>query len=40
MKPRNLPIYITESEMVKEINAYKVWDCGMIKYVWYKNKKE
>ena len=36
----NLPLTMTESEMVKEINAYKVWDCGMIKYVWYKNKKE
>ena len=26
----------SESEMVKHINAHKIWDCGLIKYIWKK----
>lgn len=29
---------LTESEMVKKINAKKIWDCGLIKYVWRKKE--
>lgn len=27
---------MTESEMAKKINAYKIWDCGLLKFVWKK----
>ena len=29
---------LTESEMVKKINAKKIWDCGLIKYIWRKKE--
>jgi hypothetical protein len=28
---------LTESEMTKKINVQKIWDCGLIKYIWRKN---
>ena len=31
-----LPLSMTESEMTKRLGYYKIWDCGLIKYV-YKN---
>ena len=33
-----LPLSMTESEMVKELGYDRIWDCGLIKYVWYNNK--
>ena len=29
-----LDINMTESEMTKAIGFYKIWDCGLIKYIW------
>jgi hypothetical protein len=26
---------MTETEMVKELGYDRIWDCGLIKYVWY-----
>ena len=28
---------MTESEMVKKLKYYKIWDCGLIRYVWKAN---
>lgn len=28
------PLTMTESEMTKELGYYKIWDCGLLKYVW------
>jgi hypothetical protein len=25
---------MTESEMAKSIKAHKIWDCGLLRYVW------
>ena len=36
-KKYGLPLTMTESEMTKKLGYYKIWDCGLIKYVW-KNK--
>lgn len=30
----NLPIEMTENEMTETLGFYKVWDCGLIKYIW------
>lgn len=35
-KKYGLPMTLTESEMAKAIGANKIWDCGLIKYVWKK----
>lgn len=35
-KKYGLPITMTETEMVKELGYDRVWDCGLIKYVWKK----
>jgi len=35
-KKYKLPLYMTESEMCNEIGADRVWDCGLLKYVWRK----
>ena len=32
----NLPLSMTETEMCDEIGVYKIWDCGLLKYVWKK----
>ena len=29
-----LPLTMTETEMVKELGYDRIWDCGLIKYVW------
>lgn len=34
--PHKLNENMTEREMCKKINAYRIWDCGLIKYVWKK----
>ena len=33
-KKFGLPLSMTESEMTKELGYYKIWDCGLIKYIW------
>ena len=30
------PLTMTETEMTKELGYYKIWDCGLFKYVWKK----
>ena len=37
-KKYNLPLTMTENEMTKELGYYKIWDCGLFKYVWVKLK--
>ena len=32
-----LPLTMTESEMTKQLGYYKIWDCGLFKYVWKNN---
>lgn len=34
IKKYNLDKTLTESQMAKKLNAYKIWDCGLIKYIW------
>ena len=36
-KKYGLPLTMTENEMAKKLGFYKIWDCGLIKYV-YKNE--
>ena len=31
-----LPLSMTENEMVKKLKCFKIWNCGLIKYVWKK----
>ena len=33
-KKYGFPLTMTETEMVKELKAYKIYDCGLLKYVW------
>ena len=33
-KKYGFPIEMTETEMVKELGYDRIWDCGLIKYVW------
>ena len=33
-KKYGLPLTMTETEMAKELKIYKIYDCGLIKYVW------
>ncbi len=35
-KKYGLPLTMTEDEMTKQLGYYKIWDCGLIKYVWRK----
>jgi len=35
-KKYELPLTMTENEMCKQLGFYKVWDCGLFKYVWKK----
>ena len=34
-KKYGLPLTMTETQMAKELKYYKIWDCGLIKYVWH-----
>lgn len=36
-KKYGFPLSMTENEMTKELKLYKIYDCGLIKYIW-KNK--
>ena len=35
-KKYGFPLTMTESEMTKEMGCDRIWDCGLIKYVWTK----
>lgn len=35
-KKYGLPITMTETDMVKHLGYDRIWDCGLIKYVWFK----
>ena len=35
-KKYNFPLTMTESEMTRELGYDRIWDCGLIKYVWRK----
>ena len=37
-KKYGFPLSMTETEMAKELGYDRIWDCGLIKYVW-KNEK-
>ena len=37
-KKYNLPLTMTENEMTKELGYEKIWNCGLLKYVWKKNR--
>ena len=37
IKKYGFPETMTETEMVKELGYDRIWDCGLIKYVWKKN---
>ena len=33
-KKYGLPLTMTEKEMCEKIGFYRIWDCGLLKYVW------
>ena len=33
-KKYGFPLSMTESEMVKKLGYYRIWDCGLFKYIW------
>lgn len=35
-KKYNLPLNLTETEMIKELGYDRIWDCGLFKYIWRK----
>ena len=37
-KKYGFPLTMTETEMAKELGYDRIWDCGLIKYVWKNNK--
>ena len=37
-KKYGLPLDLTENEMTKLLDYYKIWDCGLIKYIWRAEK--
>lgn len=37
-KKYGLPMTMTEAEMAKKIGYDRIWDCGLIRYVWTKEK--
>ena len=39
-KKYDLPMEMTENEMVEELGYTKIWNCGLIKYSWRKEKQE
>lgn len=34
-KRYGFPLSMTENEMAKKLGYYKIWDCGLFKYVWH-----
>ena len=39
-KKYGLPMDMTENEMAEKLGIYKIWDCGLIKYVWNNSLKQ
>lgn len=39
-KKYGFPLTMTETEMAKELGYDRIWDCGLIKYVWTSEKSE
>ena len=39
-KDYGFPLTMTETEMAKELGYDRIWDCGLIKYVWKNEKAE
>lgn len=39
-KRYGFPLSMTEREMTKELGIYRIWDCGLFKYVWKKKMSE
>jgi hypothetical protein len=37
-KKYNLSLDLSESEMVKELGYVKIWNCGLFKFIWKKEK--
>ena len=37
-KKYNLPLTMTEKEMVEQLGYYRIWDCGLYKYIWENEK--
>ena len=35
-KKYNLPETMTETEMTKQLGLYKIWNCGLVKYIYKK----
>ena len=35
-KKYGFPLTLTETEMVEKLGYYRIWDCGLIRYVWCK----
>jgi len=33
-----LPLSLTEHEMARTLSYYRIWDCGLVKYVWRQKK--
>lgn len=38
-KKHNLQLSMTELEMTKQLGYDRIWDCGLIRYVWHKKQK-
>lgn len=38
-KKYGFPMTMTEREMTNKLKYYKIWDCGLVKYVWEKEEK-
>lgn len=36
-KKYGFPLSMTESQMTEKLGAYKIWECGLFKYVWKDN---
>ena len=36
-KKYGLPLTMTEREMTEQLGFYRIWDCGLYKYVWKRN---
>lgn len=37
-KKYGLPLSMTEREMTDQLGFYRIWDCGLYKYVWRKDE--
>ena len=33
-KKYGFPLTMTETEMAKELKYDRIWDCGLVKYIW------